>query len=567
MKNVSCFKLTIDRKNAPKKMGTLKDISVFGNFTFPIDGEHAGGLIAQSVAGLGKVLKKTKAQIKKLASRESSLAGSTGSSISSELPQQQQPEVSVEPEDLYSIRFISHAPEPVQLHNMEDYPRPSSFLAPSSGYALKKNSGKRVVFTLAQKEIMILFYNRQASTGMRAEPRDVIACMRERGVDVLKEQQIRSWWSTYHQKRKRSLNTLAASQHQPAHTLPSSTNAASQHQPAHTLLTSTNAASQHQPSHTLPTSTIAASQHQPSHTLPTSTIAASQHQPAHTLPTSTNIASQHQPAHTLPTSTIAASQHQPAHTVPTSTNTVSQHQPTHTLPTSTIAASQQSFNVPPIYASPVSMLTGNTVPGIADITEWRFPADFCQSVVGGRSGSNACTFIALYFGHLLLHDKLPKPVGNNLAMEWKCALYKAMKKGNEIHDELFEGEGIDVSAEDAVSMAGTQCCANSVGQGYDLIGHDCEDQLAGVFQMLCTSQQTRCHTIVTTGRTMLFVVNGDGSCMIVDSHKHINHGAVIAYCPPMSSKFLAKWLRDMLQTTWQCSLRVCSVTPIFYANS
>ena len=474
---------------------------------------------------------------------------------------------------------------------------------------------------------MILFYNRQASTGMRAEPRDVIACMRERGVDVLKEQQIRSWWSTYHQKR----NTLAASQHQPAHTLPSSTNAASQHQPAHTLLTSTNAASQHQPAHTLPTSTNIASQHQPSHTLPTSTIAASQHQPAHTLPTSTNIASQHQPAHTLPTSTIAASQHQPAHTLPsstnaasqhqpshtlptstiaasqhqpahtlptstniasqhqpantlptstiaasqhqpahtlpTSTNAVSQHQPTHTLPTSTIAASQQSFNVPPIYASPVSMLTGNTVPGIADITEWRFPADFCQSVVGGRSGSNACTFIALYFGHLLLHDKLPKPVGNNLAMEWKCALYKAMKKGNEIHDELFEGEGIDVSAEDAVSMAGTQCCANSVGQGYDLIGHDCEDQLAGVFQMLCTSQQTRCHTIVTTGRTMLFVVNGDGSCMIVDSHKHINHGAVIAYCPPMSSKFLAKRLRDMLQTTWQCSLRVCSVTPIFYANS
>ena len=129
MNNVSCFKLTIDRKNALKKMGTLKDISVFRNFTFPTDGEHAGGLIAQSMTGLGKVLKKTKAQVKKLASRESSLAGSTGSSTSSELPQQQQPGVSVQPEDLYSIRFISHAPEPVQLPNMEDHPRPSSFLA------------------------------------------------------------------------------------------------------------------------------------------------------------------------------------------------------------------------------------------------------------------------------------------------------------------------------------------------------------------------------------------------------------------------------------------------------
>ena len=46
--------------------------------------------------------------------------------------------------------------------------------------ALKKNSGKKTVFSLAQKEIMMLFYNRQATSGMRANPKDVIACMRER---------------------------------------------------------------------------------------------------------------------------------------------------------------------------------------------------------------------------------------------------------------------------------------------------------------------------------------------------------------------------------------------------
>ena len=57
---------------------------------------------------------------------------------------------------------------------------------------------------------MILFYNRQASTGIRAEPKDVIACIKRRRVDVLKEQQIRSWRSIYHQKRKRSLNTLTS---------------------------------------------------------------------------------------------------------------------------------------------------------------------------------------------------------------------------------------------------------------------------------------------------------------------------------------------------------------------
>lgn len=86
MKNVTCFKLSIDRSRAPKKMGTLKDVSLFGNFTFPTDGEYGGGIIAKSMAGVGRELRKTKAQVQKTASRESCLAGATGSSISNELP-------------------------------------------------------------------------------------------------------------------------------------------------------------------------------------------------------------------------------------------------------------------------------------------------------------------------------------------------------------------------------------------------------------------------------------------------------------------------------------------------
>ena len=187
-------------------------------------------------------------------------------------------------------------------------------------------------------------------------------------------------------------------------------------------------------------------------------------------------------------------------------------------------------------------------------------------MIGGRSGSNVCTFIALYFGKYLLHENLPTPCGNSLSMEWKSALYTAMKRGNEIHDELFEGEGVDVAVEDAVNMAGALCFVNSVGQGYDMFGHDCEDQLATVFEMLCITQQSRCYAVVSSGRTMLLIVNEDGSCMIVDSHKHINHGAVIAYCPSNSVKMLAEWLRAMMQRTWQIDLRFRTLTPIFYVT-
>ena len=67
------------------------------------------------------------------------------------------------------------------------------------GFALKIGGAKRTVFSLQQKEVMIEFYNRQANYGIRADPLDCISAMRERGLEPLKESQIKSWWSTYHQ--------------------------------------------------------------------------------------------------------------------------------------------------------------------------------------------------------------------------------------------------------------------------------------------------------------------------------------------------------------------------------
>ena len=152
-------------------------------------------------------------------------------------------------------------------------------------------------------------------------------------------------------------------------------------------------------------------------------------------------------------------------------------------------------------------------------------------------------------------------------MEWESALYKAIQKGNKIHDELFEGEGVDVAVEDAVEMAGTECFVQYIGQGVDLIGSDCEDQLAEVMEMLSTSTPpSSCNVVVTRGRSFLFIVNKDRSCMIVDSHRHVNVGAMIAYCPSKCTRMLAKRVRTIFRETWQCDLRACSVTPFFYST-
>ena len=153
MKNVSFFKLTIDRSNAPKKMGTFKDISLFGNYIFPLEREYAGGIIAHLLAGVGKEVKKTKAQLQKISSRNTPMAGSTGSSISSELPPAREGESRIHQtqDETYSIRFINHTPEPLQTPSFIERGRTVPSLQPSNGYAVKKASRKRVVFSLEQK--------------------------------------------------------------------------------------------------------------------------------------------------------------------------------------------------------------------------------------------------------------------------------------------------------------------------------------------------------------------------------------------------------------------------------
>lgn len=113
---------------------------------------------------------------------------------------------------IYSVRFIQH--EAVQQRNTASLEMmgPDSLKENllKSGFGIKSGGAKRTVFSLEQKEIMIEFYNRQANQGIRADPKECIALMRERGLEILKESQIKSSWSTYHQKRKREMERMAA---------------------------------------------------------------------------------------------------------------------------------------------------------------------------------------------------------------------------------------------------------------------------------------------------------------------------------------------------------------------
>ena len=123
MKNVRCKKLVIDRTKAPGKLGTFKDISLFGNYTFSSD----GGMAVQSLAGIGKLTKKTKVQVQTIAMRSEPIAGASGATTPDDRLRQSDERVDgrLEDGDTYSVKFIQFGLEPSTTTEI-DNPSPTA---------------------------------------------------------------------------------------------------------------------------------------------------------------------------------------------------------------------------------------------------------------------------------------------------------------------------------------------------------------------------------------------------------------------------------------------------------
>ena len=152
MKNVTSFKVSIDRSRAPKKMGTLKDVSLFAT-----DGEYGGGIIAKAME-LDKSLEKPRTKCRRLHQENLAwpmLLGLLSPTNYLKLWKE------IHRSPLH--RSFTASDLSAMLQNQCNFLLWRStlnnhlFFSPPSGYALKKNSGKRLVFTLAQRETMILF--------------------------------------------------------------------------------------------------------------------------------------------------------------------------------------------------------------------------------------------------------------------------------------------------------------------------------------------------------------------------------------------------------------------------
>ena len=158
-------------------------------------------------------------------------------------------------------------------------------------------------------------------------------------------------------------------------------------------------------------------------------------------------------------------------------------------------------------------------------------------------------------------------MGQNLNSHWQTALEHAIRAGNDIHDQLFDLEGVNVSVEEGIELAGELCQVGQVLNEYNVFGANPLDQLETVVKTLSQQRQSF-HVLVALEMAMLITVDSCGVLFFIDSHIHGNKGAVIARFYPdghRQAQNFAVWLDQMLTKTKGVGLLVCSISLILHS--
>ena len=158
-------------------------------------------------------------------------------------------------------------------------------------------------------------------------------------------------------------------------------------------------------------------------------------------------------------------------------------------------------------------------------------------------------------------------VGQNLNIHWQSALEHAIKAGNDIHDQLFDAEGVNVSVEEGIELAGDLCQVGQVFHEYNVFGANPLGQLKTVIETLSQQRQSF-HVLVVHDMAMLLIVDSCGILFFIDSHVHGTKGAVIARFQSDNNRQaqnFSVWLDQMLTQTKGVGLSICSITSILYS--
>ena len=286
---------------------------------------------------------------------------------------------------------------------------------------------------------------------------------------------------------------------------------------------------------------------------------------ASAVPSATVMVSSTSSTHTAVTEGVSST----VNTFPVSTATVSSTMSTSqtaSTMSSVVAASIPAVNVVPVvFAVPNCMVGNYVVPGV---TEWYFPLNIAQSTIDNRNGSSACVFIAMNFGLLYKRCELDTTLmGQSMNTQLQAVLEKAIRDRNQVHDELFDQEGVIVTVEEGIELAGDQCQVRQIYQEYNVFGTNPLNQLETVISSLLL-QKFLFHVLVINSMAMLIVVDSQGTLIFIDSHVHGSKGAVISRFTPdrdTQVRRFSLWLNAMLTQSSGLGVSICSISSISYS--
>ena len=143
---------------------------------------------------------------------------------------------------------------------------------------------------------------------------------------------------------------------------------------------------------------------------------------------------------------------------------------------------------------------------------------------------------------------------------------EAIRAGNEIHDELFEGEGVNVAVDDAITAAGGHLRIGGIVREYNVFGENALDQFTALIDVILQQKQSF-HVLVVNDLTMLIIVDSSGTLLFIDSHIHGHNGALVTrsdFHSGHQAQWFSTWLDQMLINSRGVGLSICSLTTVYY---
>lgn len=173
-------------------------------------------------------------------------------------------------------------------------------------------------------------------------------------------------------------------------------------------------------------------------------------------------------------------------------------------------------------------VTGENLPH-SNLMAWKFPLEISQSTLNGRSGSYACSVIALIFAREVHHQRLDLQPVRLLSPLWVVLMCTAIRIGNWFYDSCRQSLPQRVlSAAEAATIV-EQSVSASVDLPLPVRVFDQRAPTTLLFQLrkLCTGNHGHAALLIANEKAVLFMPIGNCSIALVDTHQHGLHGAEV----------------------------------------